>query len=66
MDPREAGRDLYNTEEHAMSNRGCAVALILLAFTLGSTAPAAAQSGFDPPRLADGRPDLQGSGTSAR
>ena len=43
-----------------MSNRGCAVALSLLAFTLGSTAPAAAQSEFEPPRLADGKPDLQG------
>ena len=43
-----------------MSNRGCGVALILLAFALASTAPAAAQSGFEPPRLADGKPDLQG------
>ncbi|MCY4633971.1 MAG: hypothetical protein OXG04_05600 [Acidobacteria bacterium] len=44
-----------------MSNRRCAVVLmILLAFTLGSMAPAAAQSEFEPPRLADGRPDLQG------
>ena len=43
-----------------MSNRGCGVALILLAFALASTAPAAAQSEFQPPRLADGKPDLQG------
>ena len=43
-----------------MSNRGSAVALILLALALGSTAPAAAQSEFEPPRLADGKPDLQG------
>ena len=43
-----------------MSNRGCAVALILLAFALASTAPAAAQSEFQTPRLADGKPDLQG------
>ena len=43
-----------------MSNRGCGVALILLAFALASTAPAAAQSEFEPPRLADGKPDLQG------
>ena len=43
-----------------MSNRGCAVALILLALTASAAAPAAAQSEFEPPRLADGRPDLQG------
>ena len=43
-----------------MSNRRCAVAVIVFALALGSTAPAAAQSGFEPPRLADGKPDLQG------
>ncbi len=43
-----------------MSNRGCAVVLILLAFAALSGAPAAAQSEFEPPRLADGKPDLQG------
>ena len=43
-----------------MSNRGCGVNLILFAFVLGAVAPAAAQSEFDPPRLADGKPDLQG------
>ncbi len=41
-----------------MSNRACAVALMMLALAVG--APAAAQSEFEPPRLADGRPDLQG------
>ena len=43
-----------------MSDRGSTVALIVLALALGWTAPAAAQSAFEPPRLADGRPDLQG------
>ena len=43
-----------------MSNRGSAVALVLLALALGSTGPAAVQSEFEPPRLADGKPDLQG------
>ena len=43
-----------------MSNRGFAFVLILLAFAPVSAAPAAAQSEFEPPRLADGKPDLQG------
>ena len=43
-----------------MSNRGCAVAVILLALALAAPAPAAGQAEFEPPRLADGRPDLQG------
>ncbi|MYN65195.1 MAG: hypothetical protein F4X11_09225 [Acidobacteria bacterium] len=43
-----------------MSNRRCAVALIVFALALGSTAPAAAQPRFEPPRLADGKPNLQG------
>ena len=44
-----------------MSNRGYAVAVILLALALAATAPAAAgQAEFEPPRLADGKPNLQG------
>ena len=43
-----------------MSKRGCAVVLILLGVASSMTAPAAAQTGFELPRLADGRPDLQG------
>ncbi len=43
-----------------MSSRECAAVLILFAIARGMTAPAAAQTGFEPPRLADGRPDLQG------
>ena len=43
-----------------MSNRECAAALILFATASGMTAPAGAQTGFEPPRLADGRSDLQG------
>ncbi|MDE2906378.1 MAG: hypothetical protein OXQ28_09880 [Acidobacteriota bacterium] len=43
-----------------MSNRRSAVALLVFALALGSTALAAAQSGFEPSRLADGKPDLQG------
>ena len=43
-----------------MSNRGCAVVLVLLALAALPGTPAAAQSEFEPPRLADGKPDLQG------
>ena len=43
-----------------MGNRGYAVVLILLVTASGMTAPAAAQTGFELPRLGDGRPDLQG------
>ena len=43
-----------------MGNRGYAAVLILLVTASGATAPAAAQTGFELPRLGDGRPDLQG------
>ena len=42
-----------------MSGRGCAV-LILVLTASAMAAPAAAQTGAELPRLADGRPDLQG------
>jgi hypothetical protein len=43
-----------------MRVRGFAVACMLVALTAGPSAPAVAQGEFEPPRLADGRPDLQG------
>ena len=43
-----------------MTVRGFAVSCMLLALTAGASAPAAAQEGFEPPRLPDGKPDLQG------
>ena len=43
-----------------MTVRGFAAACMLIALTAGASAPAAAQAEFEPPRLADGRPDLQG------
>ena len=43
-----------------MTVRGFAAAGMLIALTAGASAPAGAQSEFEPPRLADGRPDLQG------
>ncbi len=43
-----------------MSSRECAVVLILVVSASGMATPAEAQTGFEPPRLADGRPDLQG------
>ena len=46
--------------EHAMSKPRCFIVLVLLVTVSGMAPPAAAQIGFEPPRLADGRPDLQG------
>ncbi len=43
-----------------MGNRGCAVVPMLLVIASGMTEPAAAQTGSELPRLADGRPNLQG------
>ena len=43
-----------------MSKPRCSVVLILLVAASSMAAPAAAQTGFELPRLADGRPDLQG------
>ena len=43
-----------------MSKPRCAVVLILLVAASSMAAPAAAQTGFELPRLAGGRPDLQG------
>ena len=43
-----------------MSKPSCSVVLILLVAASSMAAPAAAQTGFEPPRLAGGRPDLQG------
>ena len=43
-----------------MRVRGFAVVCMLIALTVGVSAPASAQDGFQTPRLADGRPDLQG------
>ena len=43
-----------------MTVRGFAVACMLIALGAGASAPAAAQEAFEPPRLPDGKPDLQG------
>ena len=43
-----------------MTKPRCFIVLVLLVTVSGMAAPAAAQTGFEPPRLADGRPDLQG------
>ena len=43
-----------------MRVRGLAVVPVLFTLAAGASAPAAAQEEFEPPRLADGRPDLQG------
>ncbi len=49
-----------------MGNRGYAAVLILLVTASGMTAPAAAQTGFELPRLATAGRICRGSGTSAR
>ena len=49
-----------------MGKPRCSVVLILLVTASGLVAPAVAQTGFELPRVADGRPDLRASGTSAR
>ena len=43
-----------------MTVHGFVVASILIVLTAGASAPALAQSGYEPPRLQDGQPDLQG------
>jgi len=43
-----------------MTVRGFAVACMLIALGAGASAPAAAQEAFEPARLPDGKPDLQG------